>query len=481
MADITINFPASGGLLSGSIVEVTMPIVVVCASGSATLAPFLYVCDSGNNRIQAFDYYGNPLFEWGAGGTGDGEFVTPYGVTNDGERVYVTDTGNNRVQYFDLYGNYLGEWGSYGNLPGEFSSPKGIAANDRYVFVIDQGNDRFQIFTSSGELVMIVGEHGSGENQFNAPTNCYVDEYYLYIDDTGNNRIVAYLLNFIGDYGWVVLPAITINAHGGWPSGRGSVVLPAIRLSTVGATGGVSRVGSGDIVLPAVTVSANGYLWHVGLGNVILPAISIRGNGIFSNAGIGSVVLPVVTVSANGYAWHLGTGSVILPAIILTANGYVVLTNPEFFGISMNMRNKVISTYLGYNFNSMAVLDGHVYGANEYGIYLLEGADDNGVDIDAHIKTGTFDLHDPRVQRLVDAWLSLRISGSGVFTVYEDEETEGTTEDIIVEDPNMHDERVGLPQGLKGRFVAFKFENVDGSDFDITGLSVRTRELRRLR
>jgi len=72
VADTTINFPATGGLTAGSATEVNFPPVVgvVRAAGGATITPFVYVVDSGNNRIQVFSYDLVFLFSFGEYGTG---------------------------------------------------------------------------------------------------------------------------------------------------------------------------------------------------------------------------------------------------------------------------------------------------------------------------------------------------------------------------------------------------------------------------
>lgn len=43
------------------------------------------------------------ILKWGSYGSGDGQFVTPYGVAADSSgNVYVADTGNHRIQKFGL-------------------------------------------------------------------------------------------------------------------------------------------------------------------------------------------------------------------------------------------------------------------------------------------------------------------------------------------------------------------------------------------
>lgn len=118
--------------------------------------PNLLVCDSGNNRIQAWDlWFGTPMYEFGEEGTADGQFSYPSGIAVDREaNVYVSDTLNHRVQKFDGAGNHLATWGSYGAGPGQFDMPKGIAVDSEgYVYVADSGNYRISKFAPNGDMV----------------------------------------------------------------------------------------------------------------------------------------------------------------------------------------------------------------------------------------------------------------------------------------------------------------------------------------
>ncbi len=61
----------------------------------------VYVSDIGNSRIQKFTSTGTFITKWGSGGSGDGQFYYPFGVTVDSSgNVYVADTFNNRIQKF---------------------------------------------------------------------------------------------------------------------------------------------------------------------------------------------------------------------------------------------------------------------------------------------------------------------------------------------------------------------------------------------
>lgn len=61
----------------------------------------IYVVDTGNNCIEKFNSNGNYQMIWGSGGSSNGQFSSPKGITVDSSgNVYVTDTGNKRVQKF---------------------------------------------------------------------------------------------------------------------------------------------------------------------------------------------------------------------------------------------------------------------------------------------------------------------------------------------------------------------------------------------
>src|SRR5207249_10726578 len=89
---------------------------------------------------------------WGSFGTGNGQFINPYGVAADGSNnIYVTDYSNNRIQKFDSAGNFILGWGSPGTANGQFTNPTGIVVDALgNVYVSDSSNNRIEKFNSSG-------------------------------------------------------------------------------------------------------------------------------------------------------------------------------------------------------------------------------------------------------------------------------------------------------------------------------------------
>ncbi len=112
----------------------------------------LYVVDSDNRRVQAFDPDGRLLFEFGR--TGEGELSYPFGVAVDRDgAVYVTDHEADQVVKFDPRGEFIERWGRQGLLGGEFYKPAGIEVDEQgRIIVLDYGNHRGQMLSRSGEF-----------------------------------------------------------------------------------------------------------------------------------------------------------------------------------------------------------------------------------------------------------------------------------------------------------------------------------------
>ncbi len=108
-------------------------------------AGFVYVADSGNNRIQKFTTDGDYVMQW-AGGSAP--FAGPYSVdVNAQGDLYVVEYHGNRVQKFDSEGLFLMAWGSGGGGVGQFSSPHRVAVDkDGNIYVAEYHGGRVQKF-----------------------------------------------------------------------------------------------------------------------------------------------------------------------------------------------------------------------------------------------------------------------------------------------------------------------------------------------
>jgi DNA-binding beta-propeller fold protein YncE len=174
----------------------------------------VYVVDSSHNRVEKFDSSGNFITSWGHFGNELGEFnfgssqnyTQPPGggIAVAGGYVYVADSGNDRVERFNLQGGEPIEWGSYGSAPDEFSYPRGVAANASEVIVSDDDNHRLELFDPNGVFQSEVGSAGTGPEQFGFPYGVALDAAGdAFVADDINHRVVKLTpqLAFAGSWG----------------------------------------------------------------------------------------------------------------------------------------------------------------------------------------------------------------------------------------------------------------------------------------
>lgn len=161
----------------------------------------VYVVDSMHDRIEKFSPEGAFITEWGRRGSEVGEFnfgssqnyTQPPGggIAVAGDYVYVADSGNDRVERFNLEGSEAMAWGTKGSAPGEFSYPRGVAANEHEVIVSDDDNHRVEKFSPEGAFEAEAGTQGDGPGEFGFPYGVALDAAGdVYVADDSNDREV---------------------------------------------------------------------------------------------------------------------------------------------------------------------------------------------------------------------------------------------------------------------------------------------------
>jgi len=148
--------------------------------------------DNAIPRVMVFDKTGAYLRQFGAAGTGDGQFIKPRGICLDADgHIYLVDQGNNRVQMFHNNGSFITKWGSRGPGTGQFNTPRGMAVDKNGdVFVVDYANNRVQKFNATGRWIITLGQLGNGDGEFKEPISIAFDmQGELYVSDNANYRV----------------------------------------------------------------------------------------------------------------------------------------------------------------------------------------------------------------------------------------------------------------------------------------------------
>lgn len=128
----------------------------------------------------------------GERGSEEGQFNFPtYACIVPGVGFAVSDTGNFRVQIFDFNGKFIRAFGKVGDLPGQFARPKGVAVDpDGNLYVVDATFANFQIFNQEGRILTFVGNGGARKGQFQAPNGIAIaQDGSIFVADQINGRI----------------------------------------------------------------------------------------------------------------------------------------------------------------------------------------------------------------------------------------------------------------------------------------------------
>ena len=150
----------------------------------------IYVACYGDNGIHVFDQ-DNKKRTIGSGGSGDGQFSVPHGISIKGDVMYVADYGNHRIQKLTTGGQFLQKFGQYGSGQGQFNYPGSVIVDQRdRMIVADNGNHRVVILDQNGSWLITINGNIIGAQCFKSP-------WGLALDPQGNIHVTAYLSNTI--------------------------------------------------------------------------------------------------------------------------------------------------------------------------------------------------------------------------------------------------------------------------------------------
>jgi hypothetical protein len=151
--------------------------------------------------------------------------------------------------------------------------------------------------------------------------------------------------------------------------------------------------------------------------------------------------------------------------------------------MAMNLKNRLVAFYSGYNFNSVALVNGVYLGADAAsGFYALTGASDNGTNIDASILLGNYNFGVDNIK--TNPQMFLNYSGTGELQVSlatDGDEMEGPYEVPAPHETKTQTKRAILPQGVRGSHYQYLIENVQGSQVTIQNAELQfEKSMRRL-
>ena len=154
----------------------------------------VYVCDSGNARVQVFDSNLNFLRTFGTHGDGPGQLECPRDLDFDTQgNIYVVDWGKQQVLVFSEDGQYLRHFGRQGQGKGELNHPCGLCVSGDCVYVVEFNNNCVSVFHTSGQFVHSFGKKGTDRGELRYPYGIATDkDGFVFVCDAYNNRIQVF-------------------------------------------------------------------------------------------------------------------------------------------------------------------------------------------------------------------------------------------------------------------------------------------------
>jgi hypothetical protein len=240
---------------------------------------------------------------------------------------------------------------------------------------------------------------------------------------------------------------------------------------------------AGNVRLPGLrtfgSILSGAIITENELGGLVLPQLQVEGFLFIPNLGTGSVLLPALNIDPLSFiaAGSIGGGSVTLPFVRvegIIVNG-VALTSTVWV---MNTETFETTNYLNFDFDSLVSFNEQPYGVTSSGIFLLEGDDDDGTNIDARILTGISDRGDENLKEVAHLYaqgefqaLILQLFPDGQTRIREYELTRVSNSTGII-----HARAKGA-RGLRSRSWQMGFRNSSGGDFTIDKLGLLIRKL----
>ena len=118
----------------------------------------IYVADEQNNRVQVLDRNGRYLFKFGDT-DGAGKLNQSFTIAISTKKVFVTSAETKCILVYDLKGTFFKQIGKKGSGDGEFLCPFGIAINEVSgdIYVCDFYSNQVQIFSKDYSFISHFG------------------------------------------------------------------------------------------------------------------------------------------------------------------------------------------------------------------------------------------------------------------------------------------------------------------------------------
>src|SRR3989304_4838241 len=130
--------------------------------------------------------------------------------------LFITDSGNDKLYKYDTLGTYVIETGGYGWKEAAFDNPIDVFATPLNIYVADKNNHRIERFDKDLNFIsqLSTRESENRDEQFGYPLGCATStQGDLFILDSENKRVLKFDLfgNFIQNFGGIDAGSFSLN------------------------------------------------------------------------------------------------------------------------------------------------------------------------------------------------------------------------------------------------------------------------------
>jgi hypothetical protein len=205
------------------------------------------------------------------------------------------------------------------------------------------------------------------------------------------------------------------------------------------------------------------------VGESILFAV-IDGNMTIT----GLMVVDVLNMAEIASSMTLNGNMTVLEELIATIQSFMDVNVNLFDGQTadtkqvwaLHMDAGGSTRYENYDFNSFAKINGKYYGCKADGIYLLEGADDDGEDVESRINFGQIDFG--TVERKAMPYVYVGIASDGRLRLKVVADGSTYFYNLRSTPPVLKAERFELGRGLRASYYELEMIDVGGATFELS-------------
>lgn len=141
---------------------------------------------------------------------------------------------------------------------------------------------------------------------------------------------------------------------------------------------------------------------------------------------------------------------------------------------AFNLKNKAFGQFFGYDFNSLFVFGGRLFGTSTKGFFEVTGIADGENPIDAWFETALSDWGSSRLKRPRAVILSGEFDGAVTIECVDAKGTVMASVEVgdVDADANVYVLQKTVPRTTSGRYWKFKIKNKAGSYIAVDGLEV---------